>query len=337
MSLIMAGIDYKTADVAVRELFSHTSAAAKDTMRLVRKHPAVEGCVLLSTCNRTELYLSCIPDGEASAQALLCSALGLSPDAFGRYFVARRDRQAISHLMMVTAGLRSQIRGEDQILAQVKTAIALAREENCADPVLETLFRCAVSAAKKAKTLAPITPVESSVALRALETLWDARGDLSGMRALVIGNGEMGRLIASLLVGAGCRVTVTLRSYKRGEIRVPERCATIPYDQRYELMPKCDILVSATTSPHYTVTADTLAGLSPLPAYLVDLAVPRDIEPSIADRCNVRLWNVDTLGRDTARQESAQKLMQVKEIIGEYIERYYKWRGYREHLRECSR
>jgi len=332
MALIMAGIDYKTADVDIRGLFSFTAAAGGELMEAARALPGVEGCVLLSTCNRTELYLSCGGDTEPDPVGILCEANGISTAAYGGFFTLRRQRAAALHLMMLTAGLRSQIRGEDQILAQVKTAVTAARELRCCDGVLETLFRCAVSASKKSKTLAPFSNAEPSVVKRALEVLTNRLGTLENKTALVIGNGEMGKLAASMLAAAGCNVTMTLRSYKRGSVEIPAGCGSIPYDDRYRFLPGCDIAVSATSSPHFTLSGEALALCPRIPSLLVDLAVPRDIDPAASALPGITCWNIDTLGGSAPGGEAAEKLLAIKGIVEEYMDRFDKWASYRSTL-----
>lgn len=329
MGIIMAGIDHKTAGVDVRGLFSLTAAAGEELLRDVRQRPGVLGCALLSTCNRTELYLSCDEQADCDAVELLCGAAGVGAGAYEGYFVARQGRRAARHLMMVAAGLRSLVRGEDQILAQVKAAAVTARALCCADGVLETLFRCAVSAGKKAKTVAPLSAVERSVAERALAVLDAQPGGISGMRALVIGNGEMGRLSAALLAARGCAVTMTMRSYKHGGAVIPEGCATVPYDERYRVIPDCGLVLSATASPHFTLRADELRRCASLPRYFVDLAVPRDIEPGVAALPGVACWDVDSLGGNAPSAESAKKLMAVRSVVDEYMARFEKWEMHR--------
>lgn len=332
MAIVMAGIDYKHASVEEREPFSLTSTAVRELLVSIREQSGINGCVLISTCNRTELYLSCTEDADPDPAQILCEKLALS-DFCRALFTIRRERQALCHLMMLAAGLRSQIRGEDQVLAQVKNAIQTAREEHCTDAVLETVFRLAVSVGKKVKTEIPISSVETSTAHRALEVLREEMGELAGKRALVIGNGEMGRLSAALLIQQGCAVTMTLRSYKRGVAVIPAGCDTVPYDARYDVIPHCDIVVSATTSPHYTLRAADFHGCPAMPRYFVDLAVPRDIDPEIGNVTGVRCWNVDTLGGGIPCEETADKLQSIKEIIEEYMLRFDQWQSRREMLR----
>ena len=274
----MTGLDWRKAPIGLREALSFTRSRVVELDRLLRAAEGVEGCVLLSTCNRTELYLSCASGAEPEPGALLCAAAGLPYAPFAGAFVTRTGEEAARHLMEVAGGLRSQIWGEDQILTQVKGAAAAAREAGTADGVLEILFRNA-AAGKEIKTKVPLTGVPRSAAQSAVERLARDAGGLEGKRALVIGNGEMGRLSAALLHRLGCAVTVTLRTYRHGETVVPAGSAVAPYEERYAAMKGVDLLLSATTSPHYTVIASELSALKAPPALLVDLAIPRDIQP----------------------------------------------------------
>ena len=317
MGIIMSGLDYQKAPIALREQLSFTKTQAGALTGRLAQGEGILGCVLLSTCNRTELYLSCPPEGRAAPDRLLCRAVGLDPGPFAGAFVTRRGEEAVRHLMEVAGGLQSQIWGEDQILSQVKEAIAIAREQGAADPVLETLFRTAVSAGKEIKTKVRLTGVAVSAAARAVEVLRRDLGDLQGRRALVIGNGEMGRLSAALLREAGCAVTVTLRTYRHGETVVPAGCAVTPYGERYASMEGMDILLSATTSPHYTVSARQMSMLKARPSWVVDLAMPRDVDPAAGDLPGVTLYNVDTLGAEQRRGALPQT---VTDILDSHME-----------------
>ena len=326
MGIIMSGLDYQKAPIALREQLSFTKTQAGALTGRLAQGEGILGCVLLSTCNRTELYLSCPPEGRAAPDRLLCRAVGLDPGPFAGAFVTRRGEEAVRHLMEVAGGLQSQIWGEDQILSQVKEAIAIAREQGAADPVLETLFRTAVSAGKEIKTKVRLTGVAVSAAARAVEVLRRDLGDLQGRRALVIGNGEMGRLSAALLREAGCAVTVTLRTYRHGETVVPAGCAVTPYGERYASMEGMDILLSATTSPHYTVSARQMSMLKARPSWVVDLAMPRDVDPAVGDLPGVTLYNVDTLGAEQRRGALPQT---VTDILDSHMARFYEWSNYR--------
>lgn len=324
MILCMSGVEYSTAPVAVRERLSFPRSGVMDMDRRVFALPHVVGTALLSTCNRTELYLHWAGEEMPSPGDLLCQAANVSSEGFP--LVTRQGRECVRHLMEVSCGLCSQILGEDQILTQVRAAVTLAREAGTVDNVLETLFRTAVTCGKAAKTGGRLTALPASAAHRAVQVLEERLGTLSGKRALVIGNGEMGRLAASLLRRAGCAVTVTLRSYHYGETLVPAGCSVTPYEDRYAAMEGMDIILSATTSPHYTVMAEPFAGVANPPKLLVDLAVPRDIQPEIT---GATVLNVDDLGQTSGSDDG---LARVSDTIDQYMERFFRWSNYRESL-----
>ena len=171
MNIRMTGLDWRKAPIGLREALSFTRSRVVELDRLLRAAEGVEGCVLLSTCNRTELYLSCASGAEPEPGALLCAAAGLPYAPFAGAFVTRTGEEAARHLMEVAGGLRSQIWGEDQILTQVKGAAAAAREAGTADGVLEILFRNAAAAGKEIKTKVPLTGVPRSAAQSAVERL----------------------------------------------------------------------------------------------------------------------------------------------------------------------
>lgn len=328
----MSGLDHSRAPVGLREQLSFTKQQAAEMMGKLRSLPGISGCVLLSTCNRTELYLSCV--AEADPGELLCRAAETEYAPYRDAFVTRSGQETVEHLMAVAAGLCSRIWGEDQIISQVKDAVAIAREAGAADPVLETLFRVAVSAGKAVRSKVRLSAVPTSAAAMAVALLGERLGTLRGRTALVIGNGEMGRLSAALLREAGCQVSVTLRTYRHGETIVPPGCGVVPYDERFRYMEGCDLVLSATTSPHYTVTADRLSALSALPAVLVDLAIPRDIQPEVAGLPGVSLYNIDDLGSDL---EDRTVPPEVTEILRLQTENFYRWLNYKDCMPAAER
>lgn len=327
MNIIMSGLEHSMAPLPLREKLSFTKQQTAEMVRRIRSFPGISGCVLISTCNRTELYLSC--EGEENPGELLCRAAGTEYAPYKDAFVTLSGHKAARHLMEVAAGLRSRIFGEDQIISQVRNAVALAREAGTTDAVLETLFCCAVSAGKEVRTKVKLNAVPTSAASMAVELLERKLGDLKGKKALVIGNGEMGRLSASLLQQKGCVVSVTLRTYRHGQTIVPPGCGVVPYEDRFLRMEGCDILLSATTSPHYTVTVEQLGELSVLPAMMVDLSIPRDIQPEVGQLDGVSLYNVDDLG---SWLEDRTVPPEVTEILQAQMENFYRWLNYKDCL-----
>lgn len=325
MNIIMSGLEHSLAPISLRERLSFTKQQTAEMVQKIRSFPHILGCVLISTCNRTELYLSCLE--EQNPGKLLCQAAGAEYAPYRDVFVTRSGKKAVKHLMEVASGLRSRIFGEDQIISQVKDAVAIARQAGTADSILETLFRSAVSAGKEVRTKVRLTSVPTSAASMAVALLQEKLGELNGKKALVIGNGEMGRLSASLLERAGCRVSVTLRTYRHGETIVPPGCGVVPYEERFIHMDGCDILLSATTSPHYTVTAEQLSSLTSVPPVLIDLAIPRDIEAEAGQLPGVTLYNIDDLG---SRLENRTVPQEVTDILKAQMENFYRWLNYKD-------
>lgn len=317
MNITMSGLDHSRAALPVREKFAFSPEQALPFLQWLRQQDGVEGCVLLSTCNRTELYIS------GSAQApwrLLCQGLQIPPEA-ADCFVTRSGQDAARHLMEVACGLHSQILGEGQIITQVRKAWELAQQAQTADAALSALFRCAVTAGKRARTQVSIHRHAPSLGTRCRDVLAQALGGLEGRKILVIGNGQMGRLAAQTLYQAGAQVWVTLRTYRHGQTLVPAGCRSIPYEDRAAALEGMDALVSATASPHYTLTAGHLAPLARRPRIAVDLAVPRDIDPACAQYLPI----VDTDGLGIQAADDQQAIAAMQAIAQEELTRYVQW------------
>lgn len=171
MSISMIGIDHSMASVDIRAEFAFTKKNAGSAMEKIKKEEGILGCILLSTCNRMELWVSTAPDWEGDLYASLCRLKSLPQEPYRDYFIKREDREAVEHLFYLTSGLKSQILGEDQILTQVKDALSLAREHFTTDGVLEVLFRMAVTAGKKIKTEVTFSRGNLSVIHQALSCL----------------------------------------------------------------------------------------------------------------------------------------------------------------------
>lgn len=318
MMLMMSGLDCHRAPLDQRQRLAFSQSLAEEFLYWLRGQPGVEGCVLLSTCNRTELYIS----GSAETPwRLLCRGAGVPEEEMEPYFTTRCGLDAARHLMEVTCGLHSQILGEDQIITQVRKAMELAQEVKTADPVLSALFRSAVTAGKRARTEVSVSRGSPSMGTRCRDILSCELGTLAGKKILVIGNGQMGRLAAQLLQEAGAAVHVTLRTYRHGETVVPAGCGTVNYEDRVAAMESIDALVSATTSPHYTLTVQQLRTVKNPPAVAVDLAVPRDIDPECGQI--LTLFDTDSLG--SAGPGSPEEVEAMRAIAAQELERFHQW------------
>ena len=322
----MIGIDYKKASVDVRAQFSFTKKNTVAALEDLKKEPGILGCIILSTCNRMEIWASTGEDWKGSLYEFLCKEKEKDPREFEKYFVKREEEEAVEHLFYLTSGLKSQILAEDQIITQVKDALALSREAYCTDNVLEVLFRMAVTAAKKVKTQVSFSRANSSVIHQAIERLEDQGFSIQGKTCMVIGNGEMGKVTALALKEAGADVTVTVRQYRSGIVTIPQGCDRINYGERLEFLPKCDLVVSATASPNYTLTMEQIENAKiPGHVVLIDLAVPRDIEPSAGTLNNVTLYDIDSFKIDAVSPKLQASLDQAGEILREQQEEFYNW------------
>lgn len=322
----MIGIDYKKASVDVRAQFSFTKKNTVAALENLKKEPGILGCIILSTCNRMEIWASTGEDWKGSLYEFLCREKEKDPDEFRQYFVSRKEEEAVEHLFYLTSGLKSQILAEDQIITQVKDALALSREAYCTDNVLEVLFRMAVTAAKKVKTQVSFSRANSSVIHQAIERLENQGFSIQGKTCMVIGNGEMGKVTALALKEAGADVTVTVRQYRSGIVTIPQDCDRINYGERLEFLPKCDLAVSATASPNYTLTMEQIENAE-IPGHivLIDLAVPRDIEPSAGTLSNVTLYDIDSFKIDAVSPRLQASLDQAGKILQEQREEFYSW------------
>lgn len=322
----MAGIDFNKAAIGIREHFALTVAAQETLLQELRDRADVLGCVILSTCNRMELWVSTAPDATVRPFELLCTFFGVNGPDYARYFTQREGEEAVSHLFELACGLKSLIFGEEQILAQVKDAIAFAREHKASDPVLEAAFRRAVTAAKKAKTSVRLTGVDRSAAGTAVQFVKQRFGSLTGLQCLVIGSGEMGKLAARQLAAEGAVVYITLRQYKSGEATVPTGCRPLDYEDRYSRVKAARVIFSATRSPHYTLHREELSALGITEDKLFfDLAVPRDIEPDVGTLLHCELYDIDHLGGNLALDENNAGLSAVRAIIHEELRDFERW------------
>lgn len=323
----MIGIDHSKASVDIRAKFSFTKKRAVETMKKLKEEHGILGCIILSTCNRMEVWVSTQDDKEISLYEFLCREKEVEKDGYQNYFMKRENEEAVRHLFYLTSGLKSQILAEDQIITQVKDALTLARDAYCTDNVLEVLFRMAVTAAKKVKTEVTFSRANTSVIHQAMERLRNQGFSFEGKTCMVIGNGEMGKVTALALKEAGADVTVTVRQYRSGVVNIPQGCKRINYGERMELLPDCDLVVSATASPNYTLTKENFEEikLDAASVVLIDLAVPRDIDPEIGKLQNVSLYDIDSFRIDAASPKLQASMQKAGEILDDQMKEFYDW------------
>ena len=316
-------MDHSVAPVEVRERYAFTKAAVRAAMQSTRQASdvarGIRGLLLLSTCNRMELYVSLAPEAEPDLYALICDWKGISADGDRALFYEKKDLDAARHVFELTCGLRSQILGEDQILTQVKDALMLAREENVTDNCLEVLFRRAITIAKEIKSTVAFEKGNRSAAAAAIVQLKNEGVVFAGRQALVIGNGMMGRLTAQALMEAGAQVTVTVRQYHSGTGDIPKGAMRINYGERYEKLSDTDYICSATASPNLTITSERLTDMELTGKVFVDLAVPRDIDPAVGALAGARLLCMDDLNMEQLSEEQKKQQERAQRMIAQAL------------------
>ena len=296
-NIIVSGADHTVADAGGREALALDAQAQRSLLARLGADERVLGAAVLSTCGRTEVYLSL----RAGAAADPFELAGWGER--GRYTLA--GEECFRHLALLGSGALSQIFGEDQILAQIKRAAALARECRAADTVTEVMFREATASAKRMKTRCALPHGSADAARAALEVL---RGKDGIKRVLVIGSGEIGRMAARTLCAAGYEVTMTLRRGKSAPA-LPPGVRTADYESRYALLPDFDAAVSATASAHRTIELEPVREMPRRPRVFIDLAMPRDVDPEIAAQGLAEIYDIDGVSSSFSDDEWRKSLM----------------------------
>lgn len=326
MNIKMVGIDHYKASVEYREQFALTKNKSINAMLAIKELDGVEGCVIISTCNRTEVWISHNDSFNKRLGECLCQLKKLDYVQYKQLLTERTGKEAVKHLFSLSCGIKSRVFGEDQIITQVKDALALARDNYCTDNVLEVLFRIAVTAAKKVKTEVKLSNASHSVIDEAIKQLQKEHLDLTNKTCMVIGNGEMGKLSAIALKNQGAKVTVTIRQYKSGIVDIPSGCSRINYGERMEFIKECDIVISATASPNCTIKYEDMIEI-PLKdsLILIDLAVPRDIEAKVSELNHISLYDIDDFKLDVFDDKRTQDLENVEEILNNQMQEFISW------------
>ena len=332
MSITVLGVNHRTAPLEVRERFAHTAREVPQALERVLAAGA-RGGVLLSTCNRTEFYLAEPDDAVPEAVwALLSERLGGGRSA-SEYGYIQRDRDAVRHLYRVSAGLDSMILGEPQIQGQVREAWDVSKP--LAGPVLHRLFQSALLVGSRVRSETGLATGAASAPSAAVAVAGKIFTQLAGRSALILGAGDIAELAATCLVAEGVRVTLVAdRTYERAQAIAEELGArALTLDEAWDHFGDCDIVLSSTAAPHAVVTWDRVAAAigrrGGRPLCILDLAVPRDVEPAVAQLENVFLYDLDDL-QAVAAHAAAERRNDVpaaERIVTEEVERFWGWYG----------
>ena len=334
MSILVVGLNHKSAPVEVREKLAFNPNSINTALSLFSQKYQDQKAeiVILSTCNRVELYISS-QDGAIKVEdvlSFLANFHKIELNTFSPYMYHYNDDRAVNHLFFVTASLDSMVLGESQILSQVKEAYTMAAMEEATGKFLNQLFQQALNVAKIVHTRTSIGKRKVSISSVAVEFAEKIFQDFTGKIVLVVGAGEMCELLLKHLYEEGARTFVLAnRTFERAqELAIEYHGQAIKYELLGEHLEKADIVISSTSAPHYVIHADqvkeAIRHRRGNPMFLIDIAVPRNIEPEIANIDNVYLYNIDDLQSVVSQNidERNKEVEKCRVLIDEEVEHF---------------
>ncbi len=333
MSLLAIGINHNTASVELREKVAFGPDKLPEALQQLSVNPIVNGSVIVSTCNRTEIYCDVKSSGKSKLIDWLSQFHQVSPDELKPSIYIHEEQAAIRHLMRVSCGLDSLVLGEPQILGQVKQAYFDSRGNQAVDPAIEKLFQKAFSVAKRVRTETDIGGNAVSVAYAACTLAKHIFESLHDTTVLLVGAGETIELVAKHLAANGCKkMIVANRTRERAmELAGEFGAEVIGLPEIPDHLAKADIVISSTASPLPIIgkgmVETALRTRRHQPMLLVDIAVPRDIEAQVGDLNDAYLYSVDDLQSiiDSNMEQRKVEAIQAEAIVSEESAAFMSW------------
>ena len=336
MDIILVGLSHNTAPVEVREKLSFSGQMLSDGIKRLRGYENISECLILSTCNRVEIYA--IVDqseiGIARIKDFLHSYQTTLPlESISQHLYIHKNEAAVKHLFRVAASLDSMVVGEPQILGQVKDAFDTALLNKTTGVILNKLFKKAISVAKRVRTETRIAENAVSISYAAVELAKKIFSSLRDKRGMLVGAGEMGELAANYLVSSGIQeIVVSTRNYDRAlNLAQTYNGRAVRFENFLEEMGRSDVVICSTGAPDYVIRSEHMQDIihkrKNRPIFLIDISVPRNIDPAINKIDNVFLYDIDDMhavveANRRTRKEEADK---GEQIIVEEVETFSKW------------
>ncbi|EON71423.1 glutamyl-tRNA reductase [Lysinibacillus sphaericus] len=303
MHTIVVGLNYKTAPVEIREKLSFIESELPQAMEALQKQKSILENVIVSTCNRTEIYavVDQLHTGRHFVKQFLAKWFNLPVETFSSYLTIREEDEALEHLFKVTAGIDSMVLGETQILGQVKKSFLNGQEIGTTGTVYNQLFKQAVTFAKRAHNETAIGENAVSVSYAAVELAKKIFGSLQRKHVAILGAGKMGELAIENLYGSGVgKVTVINRTFEKAESLAAKFQGEAKSMKELQCsLLEADILITSTGATDFVIDYELMQFVERLrkgkPLFMVDIAVPRDIDPRVGDLANVFLYDIDDL------------------------------------------
>jgi len=330
MRFSITGVNHKSAPVEVRERLAFDEPSLSAALLDLKRRPGFCEGMILSTCNRVEVALTCEEaNAVVAVDEFLADTRHVARDFVTPYLYHYEDGDAIRHLFRVAASLDSMVVGEPQILGQLKSAYALAKEHGAVSGFLDALLTRAFNVAKRVRSETEIGANAVSVSYAAVELARDIFGSLDDKKVMIVGAGKMSELAARHLRRSGAtHIFVTNRTYERAvEMAQLFDGKIIEYTKFMGFLPEVDIVITSSGAPHYIITRDEMKKVIDArrnrPMFLIDIAVPRNIEPSVNKLDNVFLYDIDDLQKvvETNLEGRMQSAEEAEAIIREEVER----------------
>jgi len=335
MHTIVVGVNYRTAPVEIREKLSFVENELPNAMQALQDQKSVLENVIVSTCNRTEIYATVdqLHTGKYYVKQFLANWFDIPLEDLSSYLIIHEDDQANNHLFRVIAGIDSMVLGETQILGQVKKSFLNGQENGTTGTVFNQLFKQAVTFAKRAHAETGIGENAVSVSYAAVELGKKIFGSLNNKHVVILGAGKMGELAIQNLHGSGAgRVTVINRTFEKAkELAAKFDGNAKPMDELQCALLEADILISSTGATEYVIDFELMQFVDRLrkgkPLFMVDIAVPRDLDPRIGDLPNVFLYDIDDLQGivEANLAERERAAAQINKMIEAEIVQFNDW------------
>jgi len=337
MSLYLLGMNHRTAGVELRERLHFSPQSALQAAVEMRRQGLLLEALVLSTCNRSEVYgvVAGAEETEAGVERYVCSFHRLEPAQLNGCLYHRRGREAVTHLFRVAAGLDSMMLGEAEILGQVREAYLAAQREGVTGPVLNRLFQASLEVGKRVRTETRLGAQAMSVPAAAMKLAEQIFGELKHNSAAVLGAGAMGAKAARHLRNRGIgSLWIANRSLERArELATETGGQPAPWESAPELLAKADIVVTSVAGSDWTLSREAVTAAMHARGnrrmFLIDLGVPRNIDPAVGDFYNVFLYSVDDLREivEQNRQAREDEVPGAEAIIVEHVEKFAAWQS----------
>ncbi len=331
MKLLLNGVNHKTAPVEVREQLAFSETAIPTALQELKDSKGISEVLILSTCNRMEIAVAAEDDADpqAALDSFLVEARRISPDSLGSQLYRYEGREAIHHLFRVAASLDAMVVGEPQILGQMKSAYALSKSAGTMKGLLENVMSHAFLVAKRVRSETGIGQMAVSVSYAAVELARKIFGSLSSRTVMLVGAGKMSELAARHLRRSGAsHIFVTNRTASRAEAMAHLfQGTTVDYNRFISMLPEIDIVITSSAAPEHILTREDMQRVISVrknkPMFLIDIAVPRNIEPSVNKVDNVFLYDIDDLqGVVNANLAERQKeARRAESIVSEEVDK----------------